>query len=77
MPFQPHQIAGNLYYVGTSGLGVYLITTPLGHILINGVYPASVPLVRASVETLGFKMTDIKLMLNSHAHQTMSAATPT
>jgi metallo-beta-lactamase class B len=68
MPFQPHQIAGNLYYVGTSGLGVYLITTPQGHILINGVYPASVPLVRASVETLGFKMTDIKLMLNSHAH---------
>jgi metallo-beta-lactamase class B len=67
-PFQAHKIAGNLYFVGTRGLAVYLITTPEGHILINGVYPASVPLVRASVEALGFRIRDIRLMLNSHAH---------
>lgn len=67
-PFPAHKIAGNLYYVGTQGLGVYLLTTPEGHILINSVYPSSVPLVRASVEALGFRMTDIKLLLNSHAH---------
>ena len=66
--FQPHKIAGNLYYVGTRGLAVYLLTTPVGHILINAVYPASVPLVRASVEALGFRMADIELMVNSHAH---------
>src|SRR5262245_33776319 len=67
-PLQAHKIAGNLYYVGTRGLAVYLVTTAAGHILINAVYPASVPLVRASVEALGFDMHDIKLMLNSHAH---------
>jgi metallo-beta-lactamase class B len=67
-PFQAHKIAGSLYYVGTRGLAVYLLTTPDGHILINGVYPASVPLVRSSVEALGFQMKDIKLLLNSHAH---------
>jgi glyoxylase-like metal-dependent hydrolase (beta-lactamase superfamily II) len=66
--FPAHRIAGNLYYVGTRGLAVYLLTSPAGHILINGTYPASVPLVRASVESLGFRMADIKLLLNSHAH---------
>jgi metallo-beta-lactamase class B len=67
-PFPPHRVAGNLYFVGTAGLGVYLVTTPDGHALINGVYPQSVPLVRASIEQLGFNMRDIKVMLNSHAH---------
>jgi metallo-beta-lactamase class B len=66
--FPPHRIAGNLYFVGTRGLAVYLVTTPEGHVLVNGVYPASVALVRASVEALGFRMADVKLMVNSHAH---------
>ena len=67
-PFAPFKIAGNLYYVGSRGLASYLITTPEGHILINSDLEASVPLLRASVEKLGFKFTDIKVLLISHAH---------
>lgn len=67
-PFPPFRIAGNLYYVGTKGLANYLITTPQGHILINSDLEATVPLIRASVEKLGFKFTDIKILLISHAH---------
>src|SRR3989454_3341143 len=67
-PFPPFRIAGNLYYVGSKGLANYLITTPQGHILINSDLEASVPLIRASVEKLGFKFPDIKFLLISHAH---------
>ena len=67
-PFPPFRIAGNLYYVGSKGLANYLITTPQGHILINSDMEASVPLIRASVEKLGFKFADIKFLLISHAH---------
>ena len=67
-PFHPFRIAGNLYYVGSKGLANYLITTPQGHILINSDLEANVPLIRASVEKLGFKFTDIKILLISHAH---------
>ena len=67
-PFPPFRIAGNLYYVGSKGLASYLITTPQGHILINTNFEDTVPLLRASVEKLGFKMTDIKIILGSHAH---------
>jgi metallo-beta-lactamase class B len=67
-PFPPHQIAGNLYYVGSQDLASYLITTPEGHILINSSLEESVPLIRASVEKLGFKFGDIKILLISHAH---------
>src|SRR5256885_2004667 len=67
-PFPPFRIAGNLYYVGSKGLANYLITTPQGHILINSDLEASVPLIRASVEKLGFKFADIKFLLISHAH---------
>lgn len=67
-PFPPFRIAGNLYYVGSKGLANYLITTPQGHILINSDLEANVPLIRASVEKLGFKFTDIKILLISHAH---------
>lgn len=66
--FPPFHIAGNLYYVGSTGLANYLITTPQGHILINSDLEANVPLIRASVEKLGFKFTDIKILLISHAH---------
>ena len=67
-PYPPFHIAGNLYYVGSKGLANYLITTPQGHILINSDLEANVPLIRASVEKLGFKFNDIKILLISHAH---------
>lgn len=67
-PFPPFRIAGNLYYVGTEGLATYLITTPQGHILINSDVEADVPLIRASVEKLGFSFSDVKILLISHAH---------
>ena len=66
--FPAHKIMGNLHYVGTGTLNSYLITTPQGHILINSNYEETVPLLRASVEKLGFAMTDIKIVLGSHAH---------
>ncbi len=67
-PFPPFRIAGNLYYVGSRGLANYLIATPKGLILINSDLEASVPLIRTSVEQLGFKFTDVKILLISHAH---------
>ncbi|MBL9131942.1 MAG: subclass B3 metallo-beta-lactamase [Verrucomicrobiaceae bacterium] len=67
-PFPGHCIAGNLYYVGSRDLASYLITTPEGHILINSSLEESPKLIRASVEGLGFKWTDIKVLLISHAH---------
>jgi metallo-beta-lactamase class B len=67
-PFPPFKIAGNLYYVGSKGLANYLITTPKGHILINSDMEENVSLIRASVEKLGFKFSDIKILLISHAH---------
>jgi metallo-beta-lactamase class B len=76
-PFPPFKIAGNLYYVGSKGLANYLITTPQGHILINSDLEQNVPLIRASVEQLGFKFTDIKILLISHAHWDHNAASDT
>jgi metallo-beta-lactamase class B len=67
-PFPAFRIAGNLYYVGSKGLANYLITTPQGHILINSDLEANIPLIRASIESLGFKFTDVKILLISHAH---------
>jgi metallo-beta-lactamase class B len=66
--FPPHKIAGNLYYVGTKDLASFLVTTPQGHILINSDFEENVPLIKASVEKLGFKFGDIKILLISHAH---------
>jgi metallo-beta-lactamase class B len=67
-PIAPFRIADNLYYVGSQDLASYLIVTPKGDILINSSLEASVPLIRHSVEQLGFKFTDIKILLISHAH---------
>ena len=67
-PFPAFRIAGNLYYVGSRGLASYLVTTPRGHILINSDLEANVPMIRDSVEKLGFKYTDIRILLISHAH---------
>src|SRR5579862_4670720 len=67
-PFPPFKIAGNLYYVGSKGLANYLIVTPEGNILINSDLEANVPLIKASIEKLGFKFKDTKILLISHAH---------
>jgi metallo-beta-lactamase class B len=66
--FPPHKIIGSVYYVGTRSLSSYLITTPQGHILVNSTYERNVPTIQKSVEQLGFKFTDIKILLGSHAH---------
>ena len=67
-PFPPFRIAGNLYYVGSKGLASYLVTTSQGHILINSDLEANVPMLRTSIEQLGFKFSDVKVLLISHAH---------
>ena len=67
-PFPPHRVIGNVYYVGSQALASYLITTPQGHILINSSLESSVPLIRESIEKLGFKFGDVKILLISHAH---------
>jgi metallo-beta-lactamase class B len=65
---EPFRIAGNLYYVGTYDLGCYLITTPKGHILINTGLAESVPMIKKNIEQLGFKFSDIKILLTTQAH---------
>ena len=67
-PIAPFHIIGNVYFVGTHGLGVYLITTPKGHILLDGALPESAPQIERNVTTLGFKLTEVRYLLNSHAH---------
>jgi|SRR5579872_877695 len=67
-PFPPHRVMNNLYYVGSEGLASYLVTTPEGNILINSSLEQSVPLIQASIEKLGFKFSDTKILLISHAH---------
>lgn len=67
-PFPAFRIAGNLYYVGSKGLASYLVATSEGHILINSNLEANVPMIRTSVESLGFKFSDIKILLISHGH---------
>ena len=67
-PFKPFRIIGNVHYVGASGVSSFLITTPQGHILLDTGFATTVPRIRESVEQLGFKLADIKIILNSHAH---------
>ena len=66
--YPPFRVAGNLYYVGTYDLACYLITTPDGHILINTGLAGSFDLIKASVEALGFKFSDIRILLTTQAH---------
>ena len=66
--FPAFKIAGNLYYVGTADLAVYLIRTPRGNILINSDFAQDLPLIQKSIEQLGFKYGDTKIILISHAH---------
>ncbi|MGH9144003.1 MAG: subclass B3 metallo-beta-lactamase [Vicinamibacterales bacterium] len=67
-PFPPHKVIGNIYYVGTKSLAVFLIVTPQGNILINSTFERNVPAIQRSVEQLGFKFSDIRILLGSHAH---------
>jgi len=66
--FPPHKIIGNIYYVGTKTLSSFLIVTPQGNILIDSTYERNVPVIKKSVEDLGFKFTDVKILLGNHAH---------
>jgi metallo-beta-lactamase class B len=67
-PAQPLHIAGPLYFVGTQGLGSYLITTPQGHILLGTGTPSSGPMIAESIRALGFRPEDIRVLLTWHAH---------
>jgi metallo-beta-lactamase class B len=66
--FPPHRIIGNIYYVGTNTLSSFLIATPQGHILIDSTYERNVPTIAKSVGDLGFKFSDVKILLGNHAH---------
>ena len=66
--FPPHRIIDNIYYVGTNTLSSFLIATPQGQILIDSTYERSVPAIEKSVTQLGFKFSDIKILLGNHAH---------
>jgi metallo-beta-lactamase class B len=67
-PWPAHRIIDNIYYVGTRNLGAFLVTTSEGHILINTTFEETLPLVRDSIEDLGFRIEDIRIILGSHAH---------
>ena len=67
-PIPPFRIAGNLYFVGNTFAANYLIVTSQGNILINSDYEADVPMIKANIEKLGFRFTDTKILLISHAH---------
>ena len=67
-PTEPFRIIDNLYYVGTEGLASYLIVGPQGNILIDGAIPEAVPQIEANIAKLGFKLSDTKILLNTHAH---------
>ena len=73
--FPAFQIAGELYYVGTADLAVYLVQHPQGNILINSDFEQDLPLIKASIESLGFRYKDTKILLISHAHGDHDAAT--
>ena len=67
-PAPAFRILGNIHYVGTNELAAYLLTTPEGHILIDGGLPESAPLIEASIRKLGFKVEDVKILLTTQAH---------
>jgi metallo-beta-lactamase class B len=67
-PFPPHKVIDNIYFIGTDQLGSFLVTTAAGHILVNSDFESTVPFLRKNVEALGFRFTDIRIILGSHAH---------
>jgi len=66
--FPPHKVIGNIYYVGTRTLSSFLVTTPAGHVLLDTTYERNVPVIQKSIEQLGFKPADVKIILGNHAH---------
>lgn len=68
LPLAPFRIAGNIYYVGASDVTSYLIVTPDGMVLLDGGFAETAPMIEASIATLGFKLSDVKVLLNGHAH---------
>jgi metallo-beta-lactamase class B len=66
--FTPHRVIGNIYYVGTKTLSSFLVVTPEGNILIDSTYERNVPVIEKSVADLGFKLSDVKVLLGNHAH---------
>ena len=67
-PTEPFHVIDNVWYVGTEGLSAFLFTTPEGHILLDGATPQGAPMIEANIAKLGFKLSDVKVLLNSHAH---------
>lgn len=67
-PQKPFHIIGNIYYVGMAGIAVFLIKTPAGLIVTDGALPESAPAIEQHIRELGFKLSDVKILLNSHAH---------
>jgi metallo-beta-lactamase class B len=67
-PTEPFHVIANIYYVGTEGLGAYLFTGEEGHVLLDGATPEGAAVIKANIAKLGFKLSDVKILLNSHAH---------
>jgi metallo-beta-lactamase class B len=73
-PFPAHRVIGNLYAVGTVDLGVFLVTTPAGHILVNTGLADSTALIRENIARLGFALEDVRVLLTMQAHFDHTAA---
>jgi metallo-beta-lactamase class B len=68
-PIRPYRVVGNIYYVGSEGLSAWLISSSEGHVLLDsGPSPAGAKLIEANIQALGFKLSDVKVLINSHAH---------
>jgi metallo-beta-lactamase class B len=67
-PAEPFRIAGNFYYIGASSVAAFLITGPEGHVVLDGGYPGTAPMIMASIAKLGFDIKDVKVLLNSDPH---------
>ena len=67
-PAEPFRIAGNFYYVGANDIAAFLITGPDGHVVLDGGYPSTAPMIMASIAKLGFNIKDVKVLLNSEPH---------
>ncbi|MBA2588187.1 MAG: subclass B3 metallo-beta-lactamase [Alphaproteobacteria bacterium] len=68
VPQKPFHVIGNIYYVGMAGVSAFLIVTPAGNILTDGGLPESAPFIEKNIQALGFKLSDVKILLNSHVH---------
>src|SRR3954471_430726 len=67
-PVEPFRIAGNFYYVGANDVAAFLVTGPEGHVVLDGGYPSTAPMIMASIAKLGFNIKDVRVLLNSEAH---------